>query len=716
MRDEDLIPLLDEQLGRLGKADRTAVLLRYYERKSLMEVGLELGISEEAAKKRVQRAVEKLSTRMTRRQIPLGEETLTAILTDKLVQPAPAKLSAAVLAHAAHGAAMRAISAGQTRLSDKLSLRTASGGKIAVGVTGIVLAAGLAVECVVAVLADHKQAMPEPQMLATLPSTGPAAPVPADAGKSPNLTEAQWIALFQAYANKIDTLRVQATDHTWNQWRAKANATQPNQPSRWVMTTQTSTSMESIDWDLRRRRIFSTSFISDDSTFVHGIRKEIAFPMEPRITVSRKNACCQANFLLGGGYMNATIADPNNASYGTLVSGAPGFLGVLSEDWQPLSTPFDPQIPLKVMLREYRTVHQRNHADGIIELRFIGKFSKRPYWPPSEFRYRLRINGGLRVYRESVVDYDHHHPFREFLTEFSRFQKRDGIWLPMRIRLRVWGYPTNQLLSDQKITVNQIEVHRPFKKGTFQIPPWGTGDTDDERYGISYGINYGTHGPYHTAQLLPPAKTAFARIKGFIMPPEVAKAFISDAHVPITATFRIKSRSDQKASFQLRPKKPGVTVSPQSFTIFPGGSQNVNVKMNAPPGDRPYYFGLSLAGRINLPNGRQLSTRIPVFFLPSPALITKPGSIILSPRDFVGQSSYATTLRFLHRLDGSVIVDLVNSDCPAITVPRWSQKRMEVVVRPVAATRALFAEITVIYTYNGRMETMRIPVVGMAHK
>src|SRR6266850_260272 len=53
-------PLLDEAMHALDETDRTAVLLRYFENKSLRDVGQTLGMSDDAAQKRVSRAVERL--------------------------------------------------------------------------------------------------------------------------------------------------------------------------------------------------------------------------------------------------------------------------------------------------------------------------------------------------------------------------------------------------------------------------------------------------------------------------------------------------------------------------------------------------------------------------------------------------------------------------------------------------------------------------------
>ena len=57
---EELAPMLDELIGRLGRTDREAILLRYYRDLPFAQVGAELGISENAAHKRVERALEKL--------------------------------------------------------------------------------------------------------------------------------------------------------------------------------------------------------------------------------------------------------------------------------------------------------------------------------------------------------------------------------------------------------------------------------------------------------------------------------------------------------------------------------------------------------------------------------------------------------------------------------------------------------------------------------
>jgi len=74
----NLAPHLEVALGELSEADADAVLLRYFERKSAVEMATVLGISEEAAQKRVSRAVEKPREMFAKRKIGVGVKELTA--------------------------------------------------------------------------------------------------------------------------------------------------------------------------------------------------------------------------------------------------------------------------------------------------------------------------------------------------------------------------------------------------------------------------------------------------------------------------------------------------------------------------------------------------------------------------------------------------------------------------------------------------------------
>ena len=91
-------PLLDEAMDALDDIDRTAVLLRYFENKSLREVGHTLGTSEDAAQKRVSRAVERLRAFFSKRGVTTGASGLVLFISANAVQSAPVGLAAAIAA------------------------------------------------------------------------------------------------------------------------------------------------------------------------------------------------------------------------------------------------------------------------------------------------------------------------------------------------------------------------------------------------------------------------------------------------------------------------------------------------------------------------------------------------------------------------------------------------------------------------------------------
>jgi RNA polymerase sigma factor (sigma-70 family) len=87
-------PLLDDAMAALEETDRSAILLRYFENKSLREVGEALGASEDAAQKRVSRAVERLREFFTKRNVTVGAGGLVVLISANAVQAAPAGLVA----------------------------------------------------------------------------------------------------------------------------------------------------------------------------------------------------------------------------------------------------------------------------------------------------------------------------------------------------------------------------------------------------------------------------------------------------------------------------------------------------------------------------------------------------------------------------------------------------------------------------------------------
>jgi RNA polymerase sigma factor (sigma-70 family) len=88
----EVAPKLDEALANLSEQDRTAILLRYFENKSFREVGMALSLGEEAARKRVDRAVGKLREKFVSKKIEIPDAVLTGLITAHAIQAAPCGL------------------------------------------------------------------------------------------------------------------------------------------------------------------------------------------------------------------------------------------------------------------------------------------------------------------------------------------------------------------------------------------------------------------------------------------------------------------------------------------------------------------------------------------------------------------------------------------------------------------------------------------------
>jgi RNA polymerase sigma factor (sigma-70 family) len=103
---KQIAPVLDGAMDALREADRNAVLLRYFEDKPLAEVGMALGVSEDAARVRVNRALEKLRSMLTKRGVALGATAIAGAVTTNAVTAAPATLAATITTVALTGTAL----------------------------------------------------------------------------------------------------------------------------------------------------------------------------------------------------------------------------------------------------------------------------------------------------------------------------------------------------------------------------------------------------------------------------------------------------------------------------------------------------------------------------------------------------------------------------------------------------------------------------------
>jgi len=153
----ELSPLLDEAMARLGPTDRDALVLRYFENKSLREVGDALGLQERAAQKRVLRGLEKLRAFFARRGVALTTAIIAGAVSANSVQAAPAGLAATLSATAAKGSAV-AVST-LTLVKGALKIMAWTKAKTAMVVAaGVILTAGTTTVVVKAVHSAQEKA------------------------------------------------------------------------------------------------------------------------------------------------------------------------------------------------------------------------------------------------------------------------------------------------------------------------------------------------------------------------------------------------------------------------------------------------------------------------------------------------------------------------------------------------------------------------------
>ena len=128
-----IAPMLDEAITRLGSEDRSAILLRFFEQRDFRAVGEALGSNEDAARMRVNRALEKLHSLLKQRGVSLSAAALGAVLTADVVTAAPAGLAVTISSVALTGAAT-----GTGTTLTFLKLMTAT--KLTLGISALVIA------------------------------------------------------------------------------------------------------------------------------------------------------------------------------------------------------------------------------------------------------------------------------------------------------------------------------------------------------------------------------------------------------------------------------------------------------------------------------------------------------------------------------------------------------------------------------------------------
>jgi RNA polymerase sigma factor (sigma-70 family) len=138
---ERLRPTLDQVLHELDERDRDAVLLRYFENRSFAEIGRYLHLTENAARMRVERALDKLHALLARRSVTSTGAAIGLALASQASTAAPAGLAAAVTSGAIAAAGAGTVGATAWGVTFMASIKTQLGvtaGVLAVTTVGLV--------------------------------------------------------------------------------------------------------------------------------------------------------------------------------------------------------------------------------------------------------------------------------------------------------------------------------------------------------------------------------------------------------------------------------------------------------------------------------------------------------------------------------------------------------------------------------------------------
>jgi RNA polymerase sigma factor (sigma-70 family) len=226
----ELLARVDASIARMSQRDRDALALRFYQQMSLADVGQTLGLSEEAAKKRVSRAVDRLRAMLgVRGTAGLSAMALAGMLTTSTVEAAPTGLATAIVnaVTTGHGGAATAIAKGAMSL---MAWGKAQVALLAGGVAIVLLTLGAAtirqqpasVQPVAPSIQPQAITPVAPAPPAAQPVAQPVAPAPLASVPIPAVAEDDSFVLDggAGFTRKLqrNTLRFTSTGGTYSQF------------------------------------------------------------------------------------------------------------------------------------------------------------------------------------------------------------------------------------------------------------------------------------------------------------------------------------------------------------------------------------------------------------------------------------------------------------------------------------------------------------------
>jgi RNA polymerase sigma factor (sigma-70 family) len=128
-------PVLDEALSEIDERDRDAILLRFFDGRPFAEIGARLRLNENAARMRVERALDQLAAALAKRGIKSTAVALGAVIGQQVSAAAPTGLAATV----AGSALAQTAAAGAAGWAGGIL----GAGKLSLGIAGALAAAGV---------------------------------------------------------------------------------------------------------------------------------------------------------------------------------------------------------------------------------------------------------------------------------------------------------------------------------------------------------------------------------------------------------------------------------------------------------------------------------------------------------------------------------------------------------------------------------------------
>src|SRR5262245_4793018 len=266
----EIAPILDSAIDSLGDKDRQAILLRFYENRDLRSVGAALGTTEDAAQKRVGRALEKLRSLLARQGAVISTTSLALLLAGKITVAAPVGWASTVAGTAFAGAA--ALGASQTANAFTFIMITKS--KIACAAA--ILTAGLTTTVVLQQNHNDRLQMDNDelrQQIVTLNSSQPAQSAPLDSSAQQTnraLDREQFLELMRLRAQVGQLRALTNENHTSENEKCRAasgaakneNISDSNPPrfipkEEWTFAgyAQPDTAFQSTVWGMMKRDI-----------------------------------------------------------------------------------------------------------------------------------------------------------------------------------------------------------------------------------------------------------------------------------------------------------------------------------------------------------------------------------------------------------------------------------------------------------------------------